>query len=206
MKIQHKFIMILVVAIPAVGKASERGNELNSYADQTIVMQMPLSNNIARLSRPPDSALLKQAEQDYQAGRFAQAIERFGIVAAMNNHPFSWLRIGNIWHRRGQVAMAIDAYARARTSAAISPKHQGLWRRAMINMTLLGLDQAKQSIHAIGPDRQSQIGVSWAKEIRLRLSEIQQALPPLNSVAGASVTVTNDPPAIVKRARKRRAK
>jgi len=121
--------------------------------------------------------LLNKAESNYQAGRYVHAIEQFGMVAAMNNHPFAWLRIGNIWHRRGNAAMALDAYRKASDLSATSEQHQKLWSRAMMNMTLLGIDQARQAVVALGPLQKQNASVQWASEIRLRVQELQRALP-----------------------------
>ena len=169
----------LGIAISAAYSSVAYANELS---DDRLIVNAP--DSIAEPVRgsgvapsPTKPKLLNQAESNYQAGRYVHAIEQFGMVAAMNNHPFAWLRIGNIWHRRGNAAMALDAYRKASDLSATSEQHRKLWSRAMMNMTLLGIDQARQAVIALGPAQKEKASVQWASEIRLRVQELQRALP-----------------------------
>ncbi|MGC1441904.1 MAG: hypothetical protein WA888_14960 [Burkholderiaceae bacterium] len=152
------------------------GSELNELVIDTVEMHAPQVRTLDAASQELNPAVLRLAEQDYQAGRFGPALDRFGIAAAMSNHPFAWLRVGNIWHRRGHVAMALDAYARARTTAAKSPGHLGLLKRANMNLALLGLDQAKRSLQTIGMQK-NPADAAWFGEVGLRIAELQRVLP-----------------------------
>lgn len=117
---------------------------------------------------------LELAEAAYRARRYDEALDRFGLLAAGSDHPFAWLRIGNIWHRRGQVAMAMDAYGRARDSAAALGHVRGLRERAIMNIGLLSLEQARRALVAVGPV--SGADPRWQREMQLRLAELGDAL------------------------------
>lgn len=125
----------------------------------------------------PDPGALQLAEQQYQAGQYESALHGFGMIAAMQGHPFAWLRVGNVWHRRGNASMAANAYQRARQAASLSPRHSKLRYRAIMNLALLGLEQASQALDEVGPVDTSSISPVWLSEVRTRLHELQARLP-----------------------------
>ncbi len=179
MSINSSFITFIIAGATLVFTplviASELSNDAVELSASEPAVQPVRGTGVA--PSPAEPKLLSQAESNYQAGRYVHAIEQFGMVAAMNNHPLAWLRIGNVWHRRGNAAMALDAYRRASELSATSEQHRKLWSRAMMNMTLLGIDQARQAVVALGPAQKETASAQWASEIRTRIQELQRALP-----------------------------
>lgn len=124
------------------------------------------------------TATLQKAEENYRARRLDAAMEQFGMIAAMDDHPFAWLRIGNICHRRGDVSGAFDAYRRARQAASGSPQYAQIRAQAIMNLALLGLDQAQLALEDLGTENATPDSRRWAHEVRLRLGELNNALTP----------------------------
>ena len=80
---------------------------------------MPAPVDAATIGR-----LLGEAEAAYAAGRWAQAMEAFKAVTAFDSgNAQAWLRIGNLFHRRGQLLAAAGAYRKA-TSAPSDDAHR----------------------------------------------------------------------------------
>ncbi len=139
------------------------------------------------LAEYSEQATLQKAEANYRARRLDAAMEQFGMIAAMDNHPFAWLRIGNICHRRGDVSGAFDAYQRARASASGAERFAELQARAVMNLALLGLDQAQVALEDLGlPDRQRASG-RWVDEVRLRLDELAGTLTEPQAGGGGNI-------------------
>lgn len=115
---------------------------------------------------------LELGEAAYRARRYDAAMEQFGVAAAAHDHPFAWLRIGNIWHRRGQVALAMHAYGRARDAAAALGQQRGVRERAVMNIALLSLDQARQALDALGQSAGSDAERRWRTEVGIRLRDL----------------------------------
>ncbi|MEZ5660987.1 MAG: hypothetical protein R3E83_21480 [Burkholderiaceae bacterium] len=147
---------------PADGSAGGRGAGLASEAIRV------------------DMSPMERAEAAYRARRYDVALEHFGMVAASEDHPLAWLRIANIWHRQGQVAMAMDAYGRARDAAARLGQQHGLRERAIMNIALLSLDQAQRALDAAGAVVTAPENRRWQAEVQLRLHEL------LDSLAGTT--------------------
>jgi len=124
----------------------------------------------------PDTTL-QQAEFNYRARRLSAAMEQFGMLAAMHDHPFAWLRIGNICHRRGDASGALDAYQRAARAASRSAEFDDLGQRAIMNQALLGLDQTQLALEALGLRAAVQADKGWMGEMQLRLEELSAAMP-----------------------------
>ncbi|MEZ5652438.1 MAG: hypothetical protein R3E87_18015 [Burkholderiaceae bacterium] len=158
-----------------------------SEADQAAVASPP--DRSAGVASPSgraatvhvDMSPLERAEAAYRARRYEVALEQFGLVAATDDHPLAWLRIGNIWHRQGQVAMAMDAYGRARDAAARVGQKRGLRERAIMNIALLSLDQAQRALDAAGDRVGAPDNRRWHAEVELRLHELLDSI-----VGGAS--------------------
>lgn len=122
-------------------------------------------------------ATLQTAEFNYRARRLSAAMEQFGMIAAMQDHPFAWLRVGNICHRRGDASGALDAYQRAAKAASRSPEYVELGHRAIMNQALLGLDQAQLALESLGMKASGVADNQWVDEIQLRLEELAAAIP-----------------------------
>ena len=123
-----------------------------------------------------DQAPLEHAESLYKARRYDEAMSAFGVLAATEDHPFAWLRIGNIWHRRGDVPMALDAYVRAQSRGQQTSSDERLAVRATMNIVLLALDQAQIALEALGKNPGAPSD-PWAREIVLRMEELRAVLP-----------------------------
>lgn len=134
------------------------------------------------LSDPRSGNAMQGAELNYRARRYDVALEQFGVIAAMQDHPFAWLRIGNIWHRRGEVGQAFDAYTRARDAASTSQRLSGLRDRATMNLALLGLDQAQIAVEEMHTARAAAPSQQWQQEVAARLDELRTGLPASQSV------------------------
>ncbi|MEZ5741309.1 MAG: tetratricopeptide repeat protein [Burkholderiaceae bacterium] len=170
MKSKHTFLracltaVIVVTASPAIGA----GNRLAVSPDDISSGQEALGGEMGPMAR---------GEAAYRARNYDVAMDQFGLVAASSNHPFAWLRIGNIWHRRGNVPMALDAYNRARDAAAPNGQQAALFYRALMNISLLTLEQARQAVTEIGATAGGSGTAKWLGEIRLRLTELSAAVP-----------------------------
>lgn len=92
--------------------------------------------------------LLDDAEQAYRQRRDREAFAAFGqVVAAAPQDPRAWLRIGNLWQRNGDPARAAEAYRRALdTPVTEDPVGRQARAKATLNLALLGLEQARQSL------------------------------------------------------------
>lgn len=155
---------------------------LSGVAGQPVFAQeqpdsQPLQGISSQLARSPDDPTLEKAEINYRARRLTAAMEQFGMIAALDDHPFAWLRVGNILHRRGDVAGALDAYQRAHRAAARSSRYAALGARAMMNQALLGLDQAQLALDTLSGKPARQATDPWLNEVRTRLEELSAALP-----------------------------
>ncbi len=82
--------------------------------------------------------------------------------------------------------MAMDAYGRARDSAAALGQVRGLRERAIMNIGLLSLEQARRALVAVGPAGGAD--PRWQREMQFRLGELGDALghpPATGSTASA---------------------
>ncbi|MGH1357966.1 MAG: hypothetical protein ACRBC3_04315 [Burkholderiaceae bacterium] len=131
----------------------------------------------SHLAQSPADPTLEKAEINYRARRLTAAMEQFGMIAALHDHPFAWLRVGNILHRRGDVVGALDAYQRAQRAARQADRFAQLGARALMNLALLGLDQAQLALEAFGNVDAPRATSPWVKEVQTRLSELTAALP-----------------------------
>lgn len=179
--------MLALSLVPySTATAGETGLLDDPLVPIEVVADVPVAQTVTQL----DQELLRRAETSYQRGRFEIAREQFGLVAAMNNHPFAWLRIGNIWHRQGRSSMAIDAYTRAQRSAGAIDGHQGIAQRAQKNLTLLGLALADRSLRAVGGGATGSAGNRWKNEVRRRVVLLEASLPNPPGVTAESVDQT----------------
>ena len=144
-------------------------------ADQQIELRGAVQASVAE--QAPTNVTLEAAEFNYRARRLSAAMEQFGMVAAMEDHPFAWLRVGNICHRRGDASGALDAYQRAANAAAKSPEFAALGHRAVMNQALLGLDQAQSALETLGMNSPGGGDAKWIEEMQLRLQELSAAIP-----------------------------
>ena len=165
--------LVLSVIPFSTATASEPGVLDDPFVSLEVVSDVPVTQSVMRV----DKELLRRAEASYQRGRFEIARDQFGLIAAMNNYPFAWLRIGNIWHRQGRSSMAIDAYSRARQSAGAVDGHQGIAQRAQKNLALLGLALTDRSLRAIGAGAVGSGADRWTIEVRRRLVRLEASLP-----------------------------
>lgn len=134
------------------------------------------------------NATLEKAEINYRARRLSAAMEQFGMVAAMQDHPFAWLRVGNICHRRGDVTGAFDAYKRAQIAASQSERFADLRDRAVMNLALLGLDQAQVALEQINASGAGKASATWVTEVRTRIGELSDAMPGVDPYADGRQT------------------
>lgn len=148
---------------PAVASAEADG----VTADRLPVVEQAITSE----------ATLQTAEFNYRARRLGAAMEQFGMIAAMQDHPFAWLRVGNICHRRGDAGGALEAYQRAAKAAARSPEFADLGHRAIMNQALLGLDQAQLALESLGMKAGGTADNQWVDEMQLRLEELSAAIP-----------------------------
>ncbi len=165
------------------------------FGSQSLLAQdqpdHPLYQGISsQLARSPDDPTLQRAEINYRARRLTAAMEQFGMIAALNDHPFAWLRVGNILHRRGDVVGALDAYRRAHQAAGRERRYAPLGARAMMNQALLGLDQAQAALDALTGAPARQATSPWIAEVRTRLDELSAALPNKPAVDRAALAGT----------------
>lgn len=153
--------------VPAYANAQVEA-EAHSQIDNHLLKTEPISTS---------EATLQTAEFNYRARRLSAAMEQFGMIAAMQDHPFAWLRVGNICHRRGDASGALDAYQRAAKSASRSSEYAELGHRAIMNQALLGLDQAQLALESLGMKSTGVADNLWVDEIQLRLEELSAAIP-----------------------------
>lgn len=171
-------LALTAVAIPANGSETDRLDTL------TVPMQTSRSTVPTTAKQPVDISALQRAESVYKQAAYDEALSRFSVIAAMHDHPFAWLRIGNIWHRRGQIAMAIDAYTRASESSKRSGGSQGVLSRAQKNLAMLGLSLASDAIHVVSTvsadhhTTRVAANVQWRNEMRKRMASVGAALSP----------------------------
>lgn len=152
-----------------------------AYADSApqvdYEIEPPNAGEASFADPAPVNATLETAEFNYRARRLSAAMEQFGMVAAMEDHPFAWLRVGNICHRRGDASGALDAYKRAAKAAARSAEFAALGQRAVMNQALLGLDQAQSALETLGMKSPGSGDAKWIDEMQLRLQELSAAIP-----------------------------
>jgi uncharacterized membrane protein (UPF0127 family) len=125
-------------------------NAAQPNAAETAAGLGPLS-----LARPISAQTLQRLEDEAESlyrddRRHAELIRLYESLAelATDRSPHAWLRIGNIHQRSGAVGEAIDAYRRAfaGTTAAQGAMATSAERKALLNLTGLALEQARQSL------------------------------------------------------------
>ncbi len=161
-----------------------------SQAGQSLDAQLGMAEPMAGAASG-DS--LQAAEFHYRARRFDQALEHFGMIAAMQDHPFAWLRVGNIWHRRGQVGRAFDAYLRVDQAAGVASRFSALRDRAAMNRALLGIDQAQLVVEEMRMAKISVPSRQWQHEVLTRLDELREAFPNDATASTAPDAAISDP-------------
>lgn len=182
LRLSRRVVSGVAVAVACIvatnGDRTVHATEAGAFSDaqgQTValVARSDLSAGTGDAVGSDQAAMLRDAETAYHNARYDAAMAGFAMVAAMQNEPFAWLRIGNIWHRRGQSAMAMDAYTRAVQTGGASDLTMGIAQRASKNLVLLGLSLAELSAQRL--DGRKTPG-QWEREIQRRLARLESSI------------------------------
>ena len=124
---------------------------------------------------------LREAEQAYSDGRYQVVVQRLeGLLAEQPHHARGWLRQANALHRLGQHSEAALAYRRAASFASErlgqarspDPDSVDVLSRASANLAILGIEQARQALDALGPADSNPVAAAHRKRIEAALRAV----------------------------------
>ncbi|MFZ9505424.1 MAG: BTAD domain-containing putative transcriptional regulator [Burkholderiaceae bacterium] len=134
------------------------------------------------------------SEHAYSEGRYEQTVQLLEpLLADQPQHARGWLRQGNALHRLDRRGEAAVAYRRAsdlaaeRLAKAGSPEAESadVLAKASANLAILGIEQARQALDALGPSESNPVAAAHRGRIEAALRAVigvgSEGLPPGSS-------------------------
>lgn len=121
--------------------------------------------------------LLGEAETHYRARRLQEAEQSFRAV--VDREPRSlhaWLRLGNLRHGRGDLEAAARAYRQASAHPPTHALDQEAREKALANLAILALEQARLALEDLGGEGQSAAARDRARTLSSLVEQRQSAL------------------------------
>lgn len=146
----------------------------------------------------------QEVEQAYTAGRFRDALVLLEpLLDNSPHHAPRWLRKANALHRLEQPNQAAVAYQRADelASQAIAQSRESLpsmvevRSKANANLAILGIEQARRALDALGPADSDSVAAAHRRRIEAALRAVvgQAPDPAVMMPSGASARPTTFP-------------
>jgi hypothetical protein len=93
---------------------------------------------------------LNEADALYRSRQSGQALHAYATLVEIDaGNPQAWLRLGNLHQQAGRNEEATDAYRRAARVRAATPPEAEARGKALLNIALLGIDDAARAIDAL---------------------------------------------------------
>jgi hypothetical protein len=155
--------------------------------------------------------VLGESERAYSESRYQETIQILeALLADQPNHARAWLRQANALHRLDRRDEASLAYRRAselaseRLAQARSqdPGSAEVLSKASANLAILGIEQARQALDALGPADNNPVAAAHRRRIEAALRAVigvgGEGSPPRSSITSlpSSVAVTYTQPAL----------
>ena len=163
-----------VPAIQSIAQAAERS------ADPVTASRLATKSS-DRPSRSLDARsiemVLSQAEAHYRNRRFGEAEQGFrAVVEAEPKSLHAWLRLGNLSHARGDFDAARQSYQRASAHGAAQPLEQEAREKALANLAILALEQARVALEGLGGEGHSATAGERARTLSALVEQRQSSL------------------------------
>ena len=124
---------------------------------------------------------LGEAEQAYSDARYQAVVQLLdGLLADQPHHARGWLRQANALHRLDQHSEAALAYRRAANLASErlsqagtrDPESVDVLSKASANLAILGIEQARRALDALGPADSNPVAAAHRKRIEAALRAV----------------------------------
>lgn len=185
-----------VTAGQCPGPSASASGELTAHPAQAPEPKAGHSPRV--LTRQETERVDQEVEQAYTAGKFRDALSL--LEPLLDNSPHQaprWLRKANALHRLEQFGDAAAAYRRADelASQAISQSRESLpsmvevKSKANANLAILGIDQARRALDALGPAESDPVAAAHRRRIEAALRAVvgQTPEPAVMTPSGASI-------------------
>ena len=146
--------------------------------------------------------VLGESERAYSESRYQETIQLLeAVLADQPHHARAWLRQANALHRLDRRDEAALAYRRAsdlsskRLAQARSPDPESadVLSKASANLAILGIEQARQALDALGPADSNPVAAAHRQRIEAALRAVigsgGEGSPPRSSIAPRSLSV-----------------
>ena len=143
------------------------------------------------LQVPEDTRLQRlrdEAEAAYQGRQTQAAIEAFVMLVELDPQDArAWLRLGNLYQRKPDIAAAARAYRRAADLRADGREAREVRQKALLNLTLLGIERARQALAELDREALEPALADARGDGRRQLDEL---------IRGIDATLTRQPVAV----------
>lgn len=140
--------------------------------------------------------LREQAEAAYQGRQAQVAIEAFAMLVEFDPQDGrAWLRLGNLYQRKPDVAAAARAYRRAADLGGDGRQPREIRQKALLNLTLLGIERSRQALAELDRERLEPVLADARADVREQLAELVRGID--TALARPPAAAAPDPPPAV---------
>jgi len=157
-------------------RAGADGASEGGAAQSVAVRRVPRFNSPEAIE-----GVLGEAEQAYSDARYQAVVQLLdGLLAEQPHHARGWLRRANALHRLSQQSEAALAYRQAANLASErlsqagtrDPESVDVLSKASANLAILGIEQARQALDALGPADSNPVAAAHRKRIEAALRAV----------------------------------
>ena len=125
--------------------------------------------------------VLGASDHAYSEGRYEETLQLLeSLLADQPQHARGWLRQGNAFHRldrRGEAAVAYRrasdlAVERLAQAGSPDPESADILSKASANLAILGIEQARQALDALGPVDSNPVAAAHRRRIEAALRAV----------------------------------
>lgn len=129
----------------------------------------------------PDDAVLRRlradAESAYQERQTQAAIEAFVMLVELDPQDArAWLRLGNLYQRKPDIAAAARAYRRAADLRTDGRESREVRQKALLNLTLLGIERSRQALSELDREALEPALTDARSDVRQQLDELVRGI------------------------------